>query len=200
MITHQAIVYDPHSGEVSGVALVKTPIGTLAPVVAYVPTKHLVSQLAPQIYRHDVERTEGVGFLGFLKDAWNGAVAKAKKIAKAIGVAKLVRKLRDGAKKVLETAKAVIQDPRFAAAVGIAAIAIPGAGPVIAAGYAATRAAMALADGVMKGDPAAQAKLGQYVAQATPGGQQAAALVQTFTQQAQTAAQQVQAIAAPLAR
>lgn len=141
--------------------------------------RRLARHLTRRLTRRLGSRQDEVGFFGFLKKAWNSAWDKAKKIAKAVGITKVLNKIKEGAKAVISKASEIIKDPRFAAAIGVTALVVPGVGPAIAAGYAGVRAAMAIADGVSKGDPQALAVVGKYATQNSPEAQKGLALIQS---------------------
>lgn len=169
-----------------------------APVasVSLAGLRRLTQRLARRIVRRLIARRpaearDEVGFFPFVKKAWAKAWNTAKKVAKAVGVAKAVNAVKRAASAVVKKAGQILKDPRLAAAIGITAAVVPGVGPAIAAGYAGVRAAMAIADGAARGDPQALAAVGKYAAQNTEGGQKALALIQTVAPQVQTAAAQV---------
>lgn len=181
-----SIGYDPRTDSIVGCAWIGTALNQ-QPILATARLRPITETLVRAIVRAELKRagleTDQVGF-GFLKKLWKKAWNKAKTVAKAVGVAQVVGKIKKTAVKVLKTAKKIVQSPAFAAVVGIAAVAVPGAGPIIGASYMAVRAAMALADGVANKDPKALAAVGKY---ATSGemGQKALALVQSVAPQAQ---------------
>lgn len=178
------LAYDSSGDCIVGAAWVDLPTHSV-PVVASQRLGPLARELANHFYRQELARAQPtdrneVGFVPkFLKKAWKGAWDKAKKVAKAVGVTKVIQKVKNAAKKAIETAGKVIQHPAFAAAIGITAAVVPGAGPVIAAGYAGVRAAMKLAEGVSKGDPRAMAEAGKRLMDNTAGGQKVAALLKS---------------------
>ena len=175
------ISYDPNHDAVVGTLMIRGARGRAVPISARMELRPLADQYARQLFQRALARSglthDQVGF-GFLKKAWNKAWDTAKKVAKAVGVTKVLTKVKEGAKKVLATAKKVIQHPAFAAGMGIFAAAVPGVGPVVAAGDAGVRAAMTLADGVAKGDPQALKSMANY-AMNTEGGQKVTALMKS---------------------
>ncbi|MFO0726505.1 MAG: hypothetical protein U1E65_22150 [Myxococcota bacterium] len=163
-----------------GGAAVDTPLGRI-PVVVTVPLRPIARMVAELLFqrvmgaaREEVSGDE-VGFFGFLQKAWDSVWGTAKKVARAIGLTKLVRAVKSGIQKVVGWAGSVVRSPVFGAIVGVATL-IPGVGPIAAAGYAGVKAAMAIADGASRGDPKALETIGKY---ALPGGEKAMALIRS---------------------
>jgi hypothetical protein len=163
-----------------GGASVDTAFGRI-PVVVTVPLRPIARMVAELLLQRvmvsaqEVAGDDEVGFFDFLKKAWEGVWGTAKKVARAIGLTKLVRAVKNGVQKVVRWAGNVIRSPVFGAIVGVATL-IPGVGPIAAAGYAGVKAAMAIADGASRGDPKALETIGKY---ALPGGEKAMALIKS---------------------
>lgn len=170
---------------VVGCISLPTRHGTI-PIVSEVPIRPIQRLYARRYLRQHLRSAgvdgDEVGF-GFLKKTFKKVWKKAYRVAKKVGVVKAIRKAKRIAKKALKTTKQVVQHPAFAAAVGVAAVAIPGAGPIIGASYAAVRAAMMLADGIKRGDPKALVAAGKYAMSNTPAGAHAAALLKSVNPQ-----------------
>ncbi|MCC7383923.1 MAG: hypothetical protein IT384_18920 [Deltaproteobacteria bacterium] len=172
--------YDRRNDSFVGATSVDTIIGRM-PVFAEVRLKPIARRVA-QILLERARRRAGVGrdevgFFGFLKKAWKAVWNTAKKIAKAVGITKVINAVKNGVKKVVEVAGKIVKSPVFGAMMGVASF-IPGIGPLATAGYAGVRAAMAVADGASRGDPKALATLGRY---ALPGGERAMALIRSVS-------------------
>lgn len=171
------INYDSNTDSFVGAVQVATPLG-MVPVIRAVPLRPIAKAIAQRLLKREM-RVAGVvgdevGFFGFLKKAFSKVWNAAKKVAKAIGLTKLVAAVKKGVQKVVKWAGKVIQSPVFGAIVGVASF-IPGIGPVVAGGYAATKAAIAVADGVTRGDPKALATVGKLAT--GPNAQRAMALI-----------------------
>lgn len=179
-MTRVHVAYDPETDSYVGAATVDTLIGRL-PIFAQVPLQPLAHAVAQLLVEQRLKREgapkDEVGFFGFVKKAWNQAWDTAKRVARAVGVTKVLRAVKRGVQKAVKTVGKVVRSPVFGAMMGVASF-IPGVGPVAAAGYAAVRAAMAIADGASKGDPRALAQIGKY---ALPGGEKAMALIRSVT-------------------
>ena len=122
-----------------------------------------------------------VGFFGFVKKAWNKVKKEATKVAKKVKVYGALKKVVKTAKTAVKTARKIYEHPAFAAAVGVVSASVPG-GAAIAAGYAGSRAALALYDKMRAGDPEALAQIGGYAAEAlkgSPEGKKAMALFES---------------------
>ena len=172
------VQYDRSIDGLVGGAAVDTAFGRI-PIVVTVPLRPIAKLVAEMLLDRVVAASgvsgDEVGFFGFLKKAWNAVWSTAKKVARAIGLSKLVRAVKNGIQKVVKWAGNVIRSPVFGAIVGVATL-IPGVGPIAAAGYAGVKAAMAVADGATRGDPKALATIGKY---ALPGGERAMALIKS---------------------
>ncbi len=172
------VQYDRSIDGLVGGAAVDTAFGRI-PIVVTVPLRPIAKLVAEMLLDRVVAASgvagDEVGFFGFLKKAWNAVWSTAKKVARAIGLTKLVRAVKNGIQKVVKWAGNVIRSPVFGAIVGVATL-IPGVGPIAAAGYAGVKAAMAVADGATRGDPKALATIGKY---ALPGGERAMALIKS---------------------
>lgn len=177
------IGYDPANKRIIGCAWVPTPLGPraliasvrLAPIAESVTQKMLTAELE----RRGFDGKDEVGLFGFIKDAFNSVVGTAMKVAKAVGITKVVDKIKQAAVKVAETTVKVLKSPITATIIGGIGLAVPGVGPVIAGGYAAVRAAMAIAEGAARGDPNALAAAGKYAAGVVPGAEKVTALIQS---------------------
>lgn len=171
------ITYDSAQDAFIGATIVETMLGSF-PVFAIVPLRPLGKMAAGVLLKKELKKNEAagdeVGF-GFLKKAWKGVWGRAKKIARAVGVTKVLNAVKKGAAKTLKAAGKLVKSPVFAAAMGIASF-VPGVGPIALAGYAGVRAAMAIADGARKGDPKALETIGKY---ALPGGEKTMALIRS---------------------
>jgi hypothetical protein len=143
-----------------------------------VPLRPIGKMVASALLRKEIVRTgarrDEVGF-GFLKKAWKGVWNRAKKIARAVGVTKVLNAVKKGAEKTLKAAGKIVKSPVFGAMMGVASF-VPGVGPIALAGYAGVRAAMAIAEGAKKGDPKALETIGKY---ALPGGEKTMALIRS---------------------
>jgi len=173
------IAYDRDRDALVGAAMLDTMVGRM-PVYAVVSLRPIGRQAARALMRREAERAgvdgrDQVGFLGFAKKAWSKVWKRAKTIARAVGVTKVVRALKKGARKTLNLAGKIARSPAFGALMGAASF-IPGVGPIALAGYAGVRAAMALADGARRGDPKALETVGRY---ALPGGEKTMALIRS---------------------
>lgn len=140
--------------------------GRVRPMTVRVKIGEITQRVEDLLNRAAAELPPEVGF-AFLKKAADKIKEKAFRVAKAVGVAKAVTKITKAAKKALVTAKKVVQSPAFAAVITATSILVPGA-QGLAPAYAAVRAALALADRVKKGDPAALAKIQEYAASSSP--------------------------------
>lgn len=173
------VQYDRSIDGLVGGAAVDTAFGRI-PVVVTVPLRPIATMVAQMLLERvmaasGVSGEDEVGFFGFLKKAWDTVWSTAKKVARAVGLTKLVRAVKKGIQKVVGWAGQVIRSPVFGAIVGVATL-IPGIGPIAAAGYAGVKAAIAVADGASRGDPQALATIGKY---ALPGGEKAMALIKS---------------------
>jgi hypothetical protein len=171
------ITYDSTQDAFIGAATVNTMLGAF-PIFAIVPLGPIGKMVATELMRKEIKKTgasrDEVGF-GFLKKAWKSIWNRAKKIARAVGVTKVLNAVKKAAKKALKVAGKIVKSPVFAAAMGVASF-IPGVGPIALAGYAGVRAAMAIAEGAQKGDPKALETIGKY---ALPGGEKTMALIRS---------------------
>jgi hypothetical protein len=171
------ICYDSAQDAFIGAATVNTLIGSF-PVFAIVPLRPIGKMVATTLLKKEIKRStangDEVGF-GFLKKAWKGVWNRAKKIARAVGVTKVLSAVKKAAQKTLKAAGKIVKSPVFGAMMGVASF-IPGVGPIALAGYAGVRAAMAIAEGAKKGDPKALETIGKY---ALPGGEKAMALIRS---------------------
>jgi hypothetical protein len=178
MRSHIQVAYDPLQDAFVGATTVHTAIGML-PVFAIVPLRPIGKAAARVLLEKEVKKVRGtsndeVGF-GFLKKAWNKVWSKAKKVARAVGVTKVLNAVKKGALKTLKAAGKIVKSPAFGALMGVASF-IPGVGPIALAGYAGVRAAIAIAEGAKKGDPKALETIGKY---AMPGGEKTMALIRS---------------------
>lgn len=175
------IHFNGPANTVVGCVQIPTRHGPL-PIVSEVRLRPLQRRYARRYMRQYIRNAgidgDEVGF-GFLKKAFKKVWKKAYSVAKKVGVVKVIRKAKRIAKKVLKATKQIVKHPAFAAAVGVVAVAVPGAGPIIGASYAAVRAAMMLTDGISKGDPKAMMAAGKYAMSNTPAGKHAAALLKS---------------------
>lgn len=180
------ISYERDTDTLVGLAYFPGAQGQAFPVVERV---HGLRDLAERLARHYMAEEQAraqvsgdeVGFFGWAKKAWKKVTAKAWKVAKAVKVAGLLRKVKSTAQKAVKLARKIYEHPAFAAAVGVVSAAVPG-GATIAAGYAASRAALTLFDKMRRGDKQALATVGKYAAQAVqgdPGAQKVMALMQS---------------------
>ncbi len=177
-MTKVHVAYDAATDSYVGGATVDTMIGRL-PIFVSVPLQPLAVAVAQMMVDQKM-RKEGVaknevGFFGFIKKAWNQAWGTAKRVARAVGITKVLKAVKNGVQKAIKTVGKVVRSPVFGA-IMMGASFIPGVGPIAAAGYGAVRAAMAIADGATKGDPKALAQIGKY---ALPGGEKTMALIKS---------------------
>lgn len=172
------VAYDAERDAFVGATTVQTMVGPL-PIFALIPLRPIGKTAARVLLKREAERAgvsgDEVGFLGFLKKAWKGVWKKAKTIARAVGITKVLNAVKKGAQKALKLAGKIARSPAFGALMGVASF-IPGVGPIALAGYAGVRAAMAIADGAKRGDPKALQTIGRY---ALPGGEQTMALIRS---------------------
>jgi hypothetical protein len=167
------ISYDRATDTLTGLAHVRSPQGVTFPVTAEVRGVRALAELLARHYlaaaRAQAEAAgDEVGFFGWAKKAWKKVTQKAWQVAKAVKVAGILKKVKSAAQTAVKTARKIYEHPAFAAAVGVVSAAVPG-GATLAAGYAASRAALTLFDKMRKGDKAALATVGKYAAQAVQG-------------------------------
>jgi hypothetical protein len=171
------IVYDASQDAFVGAATVHTMMGPL-PVFAIIPLRPIGKVVAEALMKKEIQkigaRRDEVGF-GFLKKAFKSVWKRAKTIARAVGVTKVLNAVKRGAEKTLKAAGKIVKSPVFGAMMGVASF-VPGVGPIALAGYAGVRAAMAIAEGAKKGDPKALQTIGKY---ALPGGEKTMALIRS---------------------
>lgn len=170
--------YDRRRDSFVGATTVDTIVGRI-PVFVEVPLKPIAKRamqvvLGRAMQRAGVRRDE-IGFFGFIQKAWKSAWRTAKKVARAVGLTKVIAAIKNGVQKVIQSAGKIVRSPVFGAMMGVASF-VPGIGPIALAGYAGVRAAMAVADGAARGDPKALATLGRY---ALPGGEKSMALIRS---------------------
>lgn len=144
--------------------------------------QELTQAIARRIFLQEHARAgigrDEIGFWGWAKKAWKKAKKVATKVAKKVKVYGVLKKVVKTAKTAVKTARKIYEHPAFAAAVGVISASVPG-GAAIAAGYAGSRAALAIIDKLQAGDPQALATIGGYAAQAlqgSPEGKKAMAL------------------------
>src|SRR5262245_6424942 len=99
--------YDPNQDAYVGATMVHTVLGP-RPVFAVVRLRPIGKVVARVLMHRSMKRAgfdpkDQVGF-GFMKKAWKGIWKKAKKIARAVGVAKVVGAVTKKAGKVLKAA------------------------------------------------------------------------------------------------
>lgn len=147
--------------------------------------QELTKEIAKRIFLKERARSgisgDHVGFWGWAKKAFKKAKKVATKIAKKVKVYGVLKKVVKTAKKAVKVARKIYEHPAFAAAVGVVSASVPG-GAAIAAGYAGSRAALAIIDKLQAGDPQALATIGGYAAEAlkgTPEGKKAVALFES---------------------
>src|SRR5688572_2574347 len=125
------ITYDSTQDAFIGAATVNTMLGAF-PIFAIVPLRPIGRIVATELMRKEIRKSgagrDEVGF-GFLKKAWKGVWGRAKKIARAVGVTKVLNAVKKGAQKTLKAAGKIAKSPVFAAAMGVASF-IPGVGPI----------------------------------------------------------------------
>ena len=124
------VQYDRSIDGLVGGAAVDTAFGRI-PIVVTVPLRPIAKLVAEMLLDRVVAASgvsgDEVGFFGFLKKAWNAVWSTAKKVARAIGLTKLVRAVKNGIQKVVKWAGNVIRSPVFGAIVGVATL-IPASG------------------------------------------------------------------------
>src|SRR5262245_2757938 len=98
--------YDPAEDAFVGAASVDTPIGPM-PVLAVVHLKPLGKAAAKALIHREMKRAgldgrDQVGFFGFIKKAWKKVWNRAKTIARAVGVTKVLNAVKKGAAKAIK--------------------------------------------------------------------------------------------------
>ncbi len=111
--------YDPSTAHLVGAATIVTADGERIPVEARVNLRAIAREAARRFVVRERAAVDGeVGF-GFLKRAWKKAWAKVKKVVKAVGKLKIVRKITNAAKKAWRFAGKIVRSPAFATAIGV---------------------------------------------------------------------------------